>query len=153
MKAHVKPRSNGAIFRGVHPGWRHRKPTMGETTQGLSLLTVLGVVPPAAIAANVLDLFPDVTVDRKRNVVVVVVRMLAVPLLVVERHDFDQAERLFLRFLHRHGRVFSASRGKPSAVHDGGRRIHGRVIGRFEHRGAKTEPCFSARRYYGVGLN
>lgn len=116
---------------------------MGETTQGLSLLTVLRVVSAAAIAANVLYLFPDMTVDRKRHgVVVVIVRMLAVPLLVVQRHYFDQAERLFLRFLHRHGRVFSASRGKPSAVHDGGRRIHARVIGRLEHREAKTERCF-----------
>lgn len=79
-----------------------------------------------------LYLFPDVTVDGKGHVVVVV-RILAVPLLVAERHDFDQAERLFLRFLHRHGRVFSAPRGKPSTVHDGGRRIHRRVIGRLEH--------------------
>lgn len=98
----------------------------------MSLLTVLCVVPATAIAANVLYLFPDVTVDRKGHVVVVV-RMLAVPFLVAERHYFDQAERLFLGLLHRHGRVFSTLRGKPSAVHDGGRRIHRRVIGSPEH--------------------
>ena len=82
---------------------------MGETTQGLMKpkLTVLCVVPAAAIAVNVLDLFPDVTVDRKGHVVVVV-RMVAVSFLVAQRHYFDQAERLFLRFPHRHGRVFSA---------------------------------------------
>lgn len=74
------------------------------------ILTVLCVVPAAAVAANVLDLFPDVTVDRK-GYVVVVVRMVAVPFLVAQRHYFDQAERLFLRFLHSHGRVFSAPRG------------------------------------------
>lgn len=85
-----------------------------------------------------LYLFPDVTVDRKGHVVVVVVRMLAVPFLAAERHYFDQAERLFLRLLHGYGRVFSAPRGKPSAVHDGGRRVHYRVIGRLEHRHAKT---------------
>ena len=80
---------------------------MGETTQGLEpILTVPCVVPAAAIAANVLDLFPDVTVDRKWHVVVVV-RMVAVSFLVAQRHYFDQAERLFLRFPHRHGRVFS----------------------------------------------
>jgi len=83
----------------------------------------------------VLYFSPDLTVDRKRHVVVVVVvRMLDVPLLVAQRHYFDQAERLFLGFLHRHGRVFSARRGKPSAAHDGGRRIHRRVIDRLEHR-------------------
>ncbi len=113
------------------------------------ILTVLRVVPAAAVAANVLDLFPNVTVDRKGHVVVVM-RMLAVPFLVAERHDFDQAERLFLGFLHRHGRVFSAARGNPSAVHDGGRGIHRRVIDRLEHRVAKTG---AARRYGGVGLN
>lgn len=96
------------------------------------ILTVLCVVAAAAVAANVLDLFPDVTVDGKGHVVVVV-RILAVPFLAAQRHDSDQAERLLLRFLHRHGRVFSAPRGKPSAVHDGGRRIHRRVIGRLEH--------------------
>lgn len=123
--------SNGQI-KGVYPGWQHRRAAMGE-----SLLTVLRVVPAAAIAANVLYLFPDVTVDRKGHVVVVM-RMLAVPFLVAERHDFDQAERLFLRLLHRHGRVFSAARAEPSAVHDGGRRIHRRVIDRLEHLDAKT---------------
>lgn len=95
-------------------------------------LTVLRVIPAAAVAANVLDLLPDVTVDRKGHVVVVL-RILAVPLLVAQRHDFDQAERLFLGLLHRHGRVFSAPRGKPGAVHDGGRGVHRRVIGRLEH--------------------
>lgn len=95
-----------------------------------------------------LDLFPDVAVDRKGHVVVVVVvvvlvRLLAVPFLAAERHDFDQAERLFLGFLHRHGRVFSAPRGKPSAAHDGGRRVHSRVIGRLEHR--ENESGSSAR--------
>ena len=99
--------------------------------KGPELLTVLCVVPAAAIAANVLYLFPDVTVDRKGHVVVVV-RMLAVPFLVAERHYFDQAKRFFLRFLHRYGR-FSAPRGKPSAVHDGGRRIHRRVMDRPKH--------------------
>lgn len=106
---------------------------MGETTQRMSLLTVLRVVPATAIAANVLYLFPDVTVNRKGHVVVVV-RMLAVPFLVVaERHYFDQAERFFLGFLHRHGCVFSEPRGKPSTVHDGGCGIHGRVVARLEH--------------------
>lgn len=100
------------------------------------ILTVLRLVPAAAIAANVLYLFPDVTVNRKGHVVVVM-RMLAVPFLVAERHYFDQTERLFLRFLHRHGRVFSAPRDEPSTVHDGGRRIHRRVIGRLEHRDAE----------------
>lgn len=115
------------------------------------LLTVLRVVGAAAIAANVLDLFPDVTVDVKGHVVVVVVVVmvllvvvLAVSLLVAaaaaaQRHDFDQAERLFLRFLHRHGRVFSAARGKPGAVHDARRGVHARVIGRLEHRVNKTK--------------
>lgn len=99
------------------------------------LLTVLRVVSAAAIAANVLYLLPDVTVDGKGHVVVVVRMLAAVPLLVAaQRHDFDQAERLFLGFLHRYGR-FSAPCGKPSAVHDGGRWIHRRVIGRLEHRG------------------
>lgn len=113
------------------------------------------VVPAAAIAANVLYLFADVTVDRERHVIVVVVRMLAVRLLVAQRHYFDQAERLFLRFLHRHGRVFSAPRDKPSTVHDGGRRIHRRVIGRLEHRGREENGrgSFGARCYYDVGLN
>lgn len=103
-----------------------------------------------------LDLFPDVTVDVKGHVVVVVVvvmvlllvllvlRLLAVSLLVAaaaaaQRHDFDQAERLFLGFLHRHGRVFSAARGKPGAVHDARRGVHARVIGRLEHRVNKTK--------------
>lgn len=113
----------------------------GRNRTKLVLLTVLRVVPAAAIAANVLYLFPDVTVDRKGHVVVEVVRMVAVPFLVAQRHYFDQAERLFLRFLHRHGRVFSAARGKPCTVHDGGRRIHRRVIGRLEHGDAKTEQC------------
>lgn len=109
-----------------------------HTSRALSLLTVLRVVPAAAVAANVLYLFPDVTVDRKRHVVVVV-RMLPVSLLAAQGHYFDQAERLFLGFLHRHGRVFSAPRGKPSTVHDGGRRIHRRVIGRLEHRGREKK--------------
>lgn len=118
----------------AYPGWQYRRATMGETTQGLSLLTLLCIVPAAAIAANVLYLFPDVTVNRKGHVVVVVVvRMLAVPFLAAQGHYFDQAERFFLRFLHGHGRVFSAPRGKPSTVHDGGCRIHRRVIGRLEH--------------------
>lgn len=102
----------------------------------LILLTVLRVVPAAAIAANVLYFFSDLTVDRKRHVVVVV-RVLAVPLLVAQRHYFDQAERFFLGFLHRHGRVFSARRGEPGAAHDGGRGVHRRVIDRFEHEGGR----------------
>lgn len=117
------------------------------------LLTVLRVVPATAVAANVLDLFPDVTVDRKGHVVVVVVVvavwMLAVPLLVVvERHYFDQAERLLLGLLHRHGHVFSEARGEPSAVHDGGRWVHRRVVARPEH-GVKTERFSGARCYDG----
>lgn len=103
----------------------------------MSLLTVLCIVPATAIAANVLYLFPDVTVNRKGHVVVVV-RMLAVPFLVAERHYFDQAERFFLRFLHRHGCVFSEPRGKPSTVHDGGCRIHRRIVARLEHWDAKN---------------
>ena len=135
---------------------------MGEANEAPPL-TVLRVVPAAAVAANVLDLLPDVTVDRKGHVVVVL-RILAVPLLVAQRHDFDQAERLFLGLLHRHGRVFSAPRGKPGAVHDGGRGVHRRVIGRLEHyrdaerreekkrREKKTGmERLSARRYDGVG--
>lgn len=133
---------------GVYPGWQYRRATMGETnTPGFEslILTVLRVVPATAIAANVLYLFPDVTMDRKGHVVVVV-RMLAVPFLVAKRHYFDQAERFFLRFLHRYGRVFSAPRCKPSAVHDGGRRIHRRVIGRLEHLGReKNESSVSVR--------
>lgn len=117
---------------------------MGETTEGWCLLTILCIVPAAAIAANVLYLFPDLTVDRKGHVVVVLL-MLAVPLLVVERHNFDQVERLLLRFVHRHGRVFSTPCCKPSTVHDGGRRIHRRVIDRLEHGDAKTDLCLSAR--------
>lgn len=120
------------------------------------VLTILCLIPTAAIAANVLYLFPDVTVDGK-GYVVVVVRMLAVPFLVAHRHDFDQTERLFLRFLHRHHRVFSTHRGKPGAVHDGGRGIHGRVIGSLEHRCAeekKMEQVLSARGVtnHGVGF-
>lgn len=76
--------------------------------------------------------FPDVTVDRKGHVVVVVL-MLGFFLLVVEGHHFDQAERLLLGFLHCHGRVFSKPCCKPSPVHDGGRGTHHRVIGRLEH--------------------
>lgn len=111
---------------------------------GCSLLTVLRIVPATAVAANVLDLFPDVTVNRKGHVVVVM-RMLAVPFLVAERHYFDQAERLFLGFLHGHGRVFSAPRGKPSTVHDGGCRIHRRVIGRLEHWDAENRVVLQVR--------
>lgn len=135
-----EPRGMAIARKWVHPGWRYRRATIGETTTRLEepILTVLRVVPAAAVAANVLYLFPDVTVDGKGDVVVVV-RMLAVPFLVAERHDFDQAERLFLRFLHRHGRVFSAPRGNPGAVHDGGRGIHRRVIDRLEHRGSVAE--------------
>lgn len=98
-----------------------------------------------------LYLFPDVTVDRKGHVVVVVmvVRMLAVPFLAAERHYFDQAERLFLRLLHGYGRVFSAPRCKPSAVHDGGRRIHYRVTGCLEHRHAKPRGDVQMRCVYG----
>lgn len=114
---------------------------MGGTARGEapratrdSLLTVLRVVSAAAVAAYVFDLFPDLTVDCKRHVVVV--RMLAVPLPAAQRHDLNQAEGFFLGLLHGHGRVFSAPRGEPGAVHDGGRRIHRRVIGRFEHGGS-----------------
>lgn len=109
---------------------------------------------------SLIDLLPDVTVDGEGQVVVVVlvvlavvvvlvlllllvvVVVLAVFLLVAEGHDFDQAERrrllLLLRLLQRRGR-FSAPRGKPGAVHDGGRRVHRRVIGRLKHRGGGRE--------------
>lgn len=101
------------------------------------LLTVLRVVPAAAVAANVLDFLADLTVDGERHaVVVVVLQILAGALLVVtQRHDSDQAERLLrLGLLHGHGRVLSAARGgEPGAVDDGGRRIHGRVVHRLEH--------------------
>lgn len=102
-----------------------------------SLLTVVGVVPATAIAANVFNLFADVTVDGERHVVVVVVlRLQPGPLLAAQGHYSDQAERLFLGFLRRHGRVFSAARGEPSAAGEDGRRVHGGVIGRLEHRGS-----------------
>lgn len=120
---------------------------------GPSPLTVLRVVGAAAVAANVLDFFPDVTVDVKGHVVVVVVMvppplllllrllllgLLAVSLLAAQRHDFDQAERLLLGFLHRYGRVFSAARHrKPGAVHDARRGVNARVTGRLKHRGPK----------------
>lgn len=84
-----------------------------------------------------LDFFSDLTVDGERHAVVVVLQVLARALLVVaQRHDSDQAERL-LRFglLHGHGRVLSAARGEPGAVDDGGRRIHRRVVRRLEHDG------------------
>lgn len=102
------------------------------------LLTVLGVVPAAAIAANVLNLFADVTVDGEGHVVVVVVlRLQPGPFLAAERHYSDQAERLFLGFLRRHGRVFPAPRGEPSAAHEDG--VGRGVIGRLEHRGTDNE--------------
>lgn len=90
-----------------------------------TLLTVLGVVAAAAIAANVLNLFADVTVDGEGHVVVVVVlRLQSGPFLAAaERHDSDQAERLFLGLLRRHGRVFSAPRGEPGAAHEDGRGV------------------------------
>lgn len=130
-----------ANWGGGDPGWKYRRSCEGRNRAKVALLTVLCVVPAAAIAANVLDLFPDVAVDRKGHVVVVVVevvRLLAVPFLAAEGHYFDQAERLFLGLLHRHGHVFSAPRVKPGAVHNGGRGVHSRVIGCPEHRDAKT---------------
>lgn len=111
-------------------------------------LTVLRVVGAAAVAADVLDFLPDVTVDVKGHVVVVVV-MVPPPLLLLLRlrlrllllllaaqgHDFDQAERLLLGLLHRHGRVFSAARRRePGAVHDARRGVHAGVTGRLKHR-------------------
>lgn len=146
-------------------------------------LTVLRVVGAAAVAANVLDFFPDVTVDVKGHVVVVVVmvpppllllwllllllRLVAVSLLAAQRHDFHQAERLLLGFLHRYGHVFSeASRRKPGAVHDARRGVHARVTGRLKHRVQKygkrlqggkkiaNKPKGSnAPRYGGMALN
>lgn len=113
----------------------------------LELLTVQGLVPAAAIAANVLYLFPDVTVDRKGHVVVVV-QMVAVVFLVAQRHDLDQAEALFLGLLHGHGRVFSAPRGNPSTAHDGGCGVHGGIVSRPEH----GDVGCGARRYDGVGF-
>lgn len=102
-------------------GWKPRRAPPG--TEPI-LLTVLGVVPATAIAANVLNLFADVTVDGEGHVVVVVVlRLQSGPFLAAERHYSDQAERLFLGFLRRHGRVFSAPRGEPSAAHEDGRRV------------------------------
>lgn len=104
------------------------------------LLTVLGVVAATAIAANVLNLFADVTVDGEGHVVVVVVlRLQPGPFLAAERHYSDQAERLFLGFLRRHGRVLSAPRGEPSAAHEDGRRVGCGVTGRLEHRGSDDD--------------
>lgn len=112
------------------------------------LLTVVGVVPATAIAANVLNLFADVTVNGKGHVVVVVVlRLQSGPFLAAQRHYSDQAECLFLGFVRRHLRVFSAPRGEPGAAHEDGRRVDCGVIGRFEHRGRDNEWC--ASRWYG----
>lgn len=116
----------------------------------VSVLTVLRVVSAAAVAANVLYLFSDVTVDGERYIVVVVavplVRILALAFLAGQGHYFDQAERLLLRLLHRHRRVFHIPRGEPSAVHEGGCRIHARVIRRLEHFGEDAENKAVRRR-------
>lgn len=112
----------------------------------------MGVVPATAIAANVLNLFADVTVDGKGHVVVVVVlRLQSGPFLAAQRHDSDQAECLFLGLLRRHGRVFSAPRGEPSAAHEDGRRVHCGVIGRFEHR--RRGECGASRWHGSLVLN
>lgn len=90
------------------------------------------IVPAAAIAANVLDFFADVTVDHERHVVVVVMRV-GLFLLVVERHHFDQVKRLLLRFLHSHGRILPVCCGQPTPMHDGGRGVSHWVTARLEH--------------------
>lgn len=126
-------------------GWKHPGAAPGR---GAILLTVVGVVPATAIAANVLNLFADVAVDGKGHVVVVVVlRLQPRPLPAAQGHDSDQAERLFLRLLRRHGCIFSAPRGEPSAAREDGRRVDCGVIGRFEHRGLGCER--GASRCYG----
>lgn len=112
----------------------------------------MSVVPATAIAANVLNLFADVTVDGKGHVVVVVVlRLQSGPFLAAQRHYSDQAKCLFLGFFRCHGRVFSAPRGEPSAAHEDGRRVDCGVIGRFEHRG--RDECGASRWYGSVVSN
>lgn len=129
---------------------KHLRATLG--TEAI-LLTVVGVVPATAIAANVLNLFADVTVDGKGHVVVVVVlRLQPGPLLAAQRHYSHQAERFFLRLLRRHGCVFSAPRGEPSAAHEDGRGVDCGVIGRLEHRGRGDE-CGASRCYGSVLSN
>lgn len=125
-------------------------PTEEPTSNAAPPLTVLRVVPATAIAANVLDLLPDVAVDREGHVVVVVLlqeveveRLLAGSFLAAEGHDLNQAERrLFPRLLRGRGRS-SAPRGEPGAVKDGGPGVHRRVIGRLEHRGVWGSLCFN----------
>lgn len=93
------------------------------------------------------NLFADVTVDGKGHVVVVVMlRLQSGPFLAAQRHYSDQAERLFLGFLRRHGRVFSAPRGEPRAAHEDGRRVDCGVIARLEHRGRNNESGALMRR-------
>ena len=91
------------------------------------------IVPAAAIAANVLDFFADVTVYHKRHVVVVVMMRVALFFLGVERHHFNQVKRLLLRFLHSHGRILPVCCGQPTPMHDGGRGVRHWVTGRLEH--------------------
>lgn len=106
------------------------------------LLTVLGFVPATAVAANVFDLFSDVTVYHEGHIVILVMLVVGLLMLgllpfliVVERHHSDQVKCL-LRFLHRHGHiVFHVARVvEPTPMHGGRRRIrrHG-VVARFEH--------------------
>lgn len=122
-----------------------RKPRRAAPGAEPILLTVPGVVAATAVAANVLNLFADVTVDGEGHVVVVVVlRLQPGPFLAAQRHYSDQAERLFLGFLRRHGRVPSAPRGEPGAAHEDGRRVACGVIGRLEHRG--SDECGASMR-------
>lgn len=107
------------------------------------LLTVLGFVPATAVAANVFDLFSDVTVYHEGHIVILVMLVVGLLMLgllpfliVVERHHSAQVKCLLLRFLNRHRRiVFPEARVvEPTPMHGGRRRIrrHG-VVARFEH--------------------
>lgn len=118
-----------------------------------SSLTFLCIVPAAAIAANVLDLFPNVTVDHEGHIVVVVMVGLFF-FIIVNGHHSGQVKCLLLRFLHRHGRVvLPVSRGKPTPMlHDGGRGIRHGIVGRLEHRDAKKNGSASKCTAYGKGV-